>query len=134
MAATIPTTADPPNCRCWRCWSQDNFTAVALFGVLIGSIALLVILMHEDKIDDKYVTWMEGFVAGVFSAWTLALNRPADKPHTLAPGTMEQTLRVEPPSPVVVPAVPVPAPDQEVKPVDSLAFRRPAEQEPPKGQ
>lgn len=63
-----------PACRSWRCFIQDNFTAVALLGVLFVSVVLVVLLMHEDKIDDKYVTWFEGFVMGIFSTWTLALK------------------------------------------------------------
>lgn len=68
------TTTPMPYCRSWRCWIQDNFTAVALLIVLFVCLLLVVILMHEDSIDDKYVTWFEGFAAGVFSTWTLALK------------------------------------------------------------
>lgn len=62
------------NCRCWKCWLQDNFTAVALYFLVLIGLGIMVWIMHEEKIDDKYVTWFEGFVAGVFSAWTLSLK------------------------------------------------------------
>jgi hypothetical protein len=95
------------NCRCWTCFIQDNFTSVSLMFVVLVGLTLMVVLMHEQKIDDKYVTWFEGFVAGGFSAWTLALKgAPIDKPHELAPGTTEATLRVEPPMPPMPPMPP----------------------------
>jgi hypothetical protein len=88
------------NCTCWRCFVQQNFTAVALLYIVTVSMVLTFILMHEDKIDDKYVTFFGGFLTGAFSTLTLALKGAVDKPHVLAPGTTEATLRVEPPAPV----------------------------------
>lgn len=60
--------------KSWRTFSQENFTAVALLGLLLFALVALIVLMHEDKIDDKYVTWLEGFAAGVFSTLNLALR------------------------------------------------------------
>lgn len=61
-------------CRCWKCWLQDNFTSVALLFLVVVVLCLVVVLMHEAKIDDKYVTWLEGFAGGAFSTWTLSLK------------------------------------------------------------
>ena len=63
-----------PICHCWRCFFQNNFTAVSLFIFLIICLALTILLIHEKSVDDKFATWMEGFTGGVFSAWTLALK------------------------------------------------------------
>ena len=85
------------NCRCWKCWAQDNFTSLALFFVVLVGLGLLVLLIHEAKIDDKYVTWFEGFVAGAFSTWTLALKTVMpEKPHI-----PDQTVPTPPPGGVV---------------------------------
>ncbi len=71
----------PPNYKCWSAWLQDNFTAVALFVLLIISLTLLILLMHESSMKADYTTWMEGFTAGVFSAWTLSLKSAASGQH-----------------------------------------------------
>ncbi len=77
----MPSEAIPKDGKSWRAFVQENFTAVALFILLIICLALLIILMHEMTIDDKYVTWLEGFTAGIFSAWTLSLKSAATGQH-----------------------------------------------------
>lgn len=81
-------------CRCWRCWCQDNFTAVALFFVVILGLGLVVLVMHEPSVNEKSLTFLEGFVGGAFSTWTLALRTATGTPaHDLPPGTTQTTLR-----------------------------------------
>lgn len=94
-------TPTPADGRSWRAWAQDNFTILVLLGLVIVSFLTTVILMHEKSIPDEYAKWAQGFTEGMVTGLTLAMNRTAEKPHPLAPGTMEQTLRVEPPTPVV---------------------------------
>ena len=65
----------------WRAFTQGNFTAVVLLGLLLMSMASVVVLMHEEKIDDKYVTWLEGFAMGVFSTLNLALRSANSGQH-----------------------------------------------------
>lgn len=72
---------DPKDGQSWRAFSQSNFTAVVLLGLLMLSMASVVVLMHEDKIDDKYVTWLEGFAMGVFSTLNLALRSANSGQH-----------------------------------------------------
>jgi hypothetical protein len=69
------------SCRCWRCFIQDNFTSICLMLIMLFALGLTVKLMHEDKIDDKYVTWFEGFATGAFSTWTLALRTSTSDRH-----------------------------------------------------
>ena len=88
-----------PDGRTWRAWVQDNFTMLILLGLVLASLFLTILLMHEKAIPDEYAKWAQGFTEGLLTSLTLAMNRPAEKPHQLAPGTMEKTLRVEPPLP-----------------------------------
>lgn len=97
---------DHVNCRCWSCFIQDNFTSFALFFMVVIALGLTVGLMHEASIDDKYVTWLEGFTAGAFSAWALALR--TNVPHAPAPGTQESS---------VVVTTPKPDPQKETEPI-----------------
>lgn len=102
-----------PSCRSWRCFIQDNFTSVALFGLLIICLALLILLMHEDKIDDKYVVWQEGFTAGIFSAWTLSLKSATTGQH--------QGDTIKTGDNTVVNNTPLAAPVPEVTPLENPA-------------
>lgn len=93
---------DSQSCACWRCWAQNNFTAVALGFIVVLALSMLVILMHEPSIPAGDITWMEGFAAGAFSSWTLALKGAVEKPHELQPGTTRVTVQdipVVPPEP-----------------------------------
>lgn len=89
------------NCRCWKCFIQDNFTAVALFFMVVFGLVLTLIMMHEPKMNEKSLNFIEGFVGGAFSTWTLSL-RTSEKP----------TPHVDPPPP--------PAPEPEVPPAPSV--------------
>jgi len=114
-----------PSCRSWRCWFQDNFTALALFSLLIICLALLILLMHEDKIDDKYVTWMEGFTAGIFSALMLALKGATSGQHqgdTLNAGDNTTVVQAPPIIAAPTPSAPLenPATTPEVEPRPDL--------------
>jgi hypothetical protein len=77
---------------------QDNFTAAALFFLVIVGIGVLITVMHEKGIDDKYVTWFEGFVSGAFSTWTLSLKTTDNSPKAPTPppdnGTRDVTTSV----------------------------------------
>lgn len=112
-----------------------------LFFMVLLSFSVTVFIMHEKTIPDEYAKWAQGWTAGLLTSLTLAMNRSAEKPHQLAPGTTEATLRVQPPVPVIpassalagtISTVPVEA--TEDKPVDPFAFRRSADPETPKGQ
>lgn len=102
-------------CRCWTCFIQDNFTAIALLGIVVLGVTLVVVLMHEQSIEDKYVTWLEGFAGGAFSTWTLSLK--GDKPHQVPPNPPQlpqiPQLPQEPPIVVKVPEPVPPAPEGE---------------------
>lgn len=106
-----------------------------LFFMVLLSFSVTVFIMHEKAIPDEYAKWAQGWTAGLLTSLTLAMNRSAEKPHQLAPGTTEATLRVQPPAPAlpIIPPAPV-IPGAEEKSVDPMAFRRPADPEPPKGQ
>lgn len=77
-------------------------------------MALLVIVMHEKSIPDKDLDWIEGFVAGAFSTWTLSLrtndNKPA--PPAMVGTPVNQAPEPEPPAapaqPVEIPSEPKP--------------------------
>ena len=69
--------SDNVKCGCWRCWFQATFTPLALFAVLILSFIATVVLMHEEGILDKYVTWLEGWDAGVLTSLGVALQGSA---------------------------------------------------------
>lgn len=90
-------THGSPTCRCWKCFLQDNFTVIILFALVIISLGMTIAIMHEKSLPDDYAKWAQGFTAGILSGLMLAMNRPAEKPHPLAPGTTEATLRQEPP-------------------------------------
>lgn len=100
-------------CRCWRCFIQDNFTAIALLAIVVLGVSLVVILMHEQSIEDKYVTWLEGFAGGAFSTWTLSLK--GDKPHQVPPNPPQlpqiPQLPQLPPIAVEVPVPILPVPE-----------------------
>lgn len=90
--------------KTWRAFVQENFTAVALFILLIICLGLLIVLMHEASIDDKYVTWLEGFTAGIFSAWTLSLKSAASGQHqgdTIKAGDNSTVVQAPKPEPEV---------------------------------
>ena len=73
---------DNAKCSCWRCWFQSTLTPLALFTILILSFITTVVLMHEDSILDKYVTWMQGWDTGVLASLGVALQGNQHVSHT----------------------------------------------------
>lgn len=72
---------------------------LALLLLVLLSFGVTIWLMHEKTLPDEYAKWAQGWTAGILTSLTLAMNRSAEKPHALAPGTTEATLRVQPPIP-----------------------------------
>lgn len=72
--AELGAHVDHANCSCWRCWFQSNFTPLALLAIVIVSFIATVALMHEATIDDKYVTWLEGFCAGAMTSLAVSMK------------------------------------------------------------
>lgn len=74
---------DPPTCRCWRCWTQDNFTVIVLFVLVIVSLSLTILIMHEKSLPDEYAKWAQGWTGGLLTGLTLAMNNSAsaNRPH-----------------------------------------------------
>lgn len=87
------------DCSCWRCWAQNSFTVIVLLFLVLTGLAVTIVIMHEKSIPDEYAKWAQQFTEGLLGALMLAMNRPQEKPHPLAPGTQEVTLRNEPPVP-----------------------------------
>lgn len=85
-------------CTCWSCWLQGNFTPIVLFFMVVISLVATVILMHEDKIDDKYVTWLEGFCGGAMTSLAVSLKGSNatvhEPPPQLPSGTRSETTTV----------------------------------------
>jgi len=73
--------ADDKQCSCWRCWVQSNFTPIVLLLIVFVSFVATVVLMHEDSIDDKYVTWLEGFCMGAMTSLAVALRASTPVSH-----------------------------------------------------
>lgn len=74
--------SDHSSCSCWRCWFQQNLTPIVLFLFVLLGFLSTVGLMHEEKIDDKYVTWLEGFTMGAMTSLAVALkNSGSIAPH-----------------------------------------------------
>ena len=84
------------SCSCWRCWTQSNFTALALLWIVLLSFLATVILMHEDRIEDKYVTWLEGFCGGAMTSLAVALKTSSS---SVAPHLPQQAPSAAPPDP-----------------------------------
>lgn len=76
--------ADMPDGVSWRCWVQQNLTVLILLWLVGVSFFATVILMHEAKIDDKYVTWLEGFCGGATTSLAVAMksSNPSPAPPT----------------------------------------------------
>lgn len=58
----------------WRAWIQLNFTPFVLLVIVLLSLTATVSLMHEALIEDKYVTWLEGFSAGAMTSLAVSLK------------------------------------------------------------
>jgi hypothetical protein len=69
-------------CSCWRCWFQSNFTPIVLLGIVFVSFVATVVLMHESSIEDKYVTWLEGFCGGAMTSLAVALKATGSVSHS----------------------------------------------------
>lgn len=70
-------------CSCWKCWFQHHFNCILLLFLLTVSLLATIVLMHEQIIEDKYVTWLEGWDAGIMTALTTSLTIGAKQPpHT----------------------------------------------------
>lgn len=93
--------SDNHPCRPWAAFIQENFTVLVLLFLVVMSFGATLLIMHEQKEPDEYAKWAQGFTAGLLTSLTLAMKAP-DKPHALAPGTTEATLRTEPPAPIVL--------------------------------
>jgi len=112
----MPNDHHENSCRCWSCWAQENFTAVALFFIVIIGLGITVWVMHEPWIDKERLTFLEGFVGGAFSTWTLALRTNDNKPpapNPLPPDTKQTTTRVtEPATPATAAETPATQPQE----------------------
>ena len=54
-----------------------------LLALVLLSLCMTVVLMHENAIADEYAKWAQGFTEGLLTSLTLAMNLEllADKPH-----------------------------------------------------
>jgi hypothetical protein len=72
---TIPAHGIP-----WRAFLQLNFTQAVLLCLVILSLTATIALMHEDKIPNDYITWMEGMTAGLITGLTVSMQSKGSKP------------------------------------------------------
>ena len=80
-----------------------------LFAGMVFYTVVLIFCEHYFMQDGQMFQVIAGVLAG-FGGCFFGRIMPSSKPHSLAPGTTEATLRVEPPTPVI-PADPLPGPD-----------------------